>query len=70
MYLALTDDDFCMIFNCIYCITYCYIYYICNNLVALLKPAQYAQINKYIIIIIIVFIQNPQSYNLVCTIVL
>ena len=51
MYLVLTDDEFCMILNCIYYIVYCCIYYVCNNLVALLKPAQYVQTKKDIIII-------------------
>ena len=31
----------------------CLIYYVCNNLVALLKPAQYVRIKKYIIIIVL-----------------
>ena len=53
MYLAPTDDYFCMILNCIYCIIYCCIYYVCNNLVALLKFVQYVRIKKYIIINII-----------------
>ena len=51
MYLALTDDDFCMILNCIYCIIYCCICYVCNNLVALMKLVQYVRIKKYLFII-------------------
>ena len=43
-YLALTDDNFCMTLNCIYCI----IYYVCSNLAALLRHAQYVRIKKNI----------------------
>ena len=52
MYLAPTEYDFCMILNCIYCIIYCCIYYVCNNLVALLKFVQYVRIKKYLFIYI------------------
>ena len=49
MYLAPIEYDFCMILNCIFCIIYCCIYYVCNNLVALLKFVQYVRIKKYFI---------------------
>ena len=52
MYLAPIEYDFCMILNCIFCIIYCCIYYVCNNLVALLKFVQYVRIKKYLFIII------------------
>ena len=48
MYLAPNEYDFCMILNCIFCIIYCCIYYVCNNLVALLKFVQYVRIKKYL----------------------
>ena len=48
-YLAPTEYDFCMILNCIYCIIYCCMYYVCNNLVALLKLVQCVRIKKYLI---------------------
>ena len=71
MHLALADDGFCMILNCIYCIVYCCIYYLCINLDALLKPAQYVRIKKYIVIImsvqhVIVFMYF--AFILCCTI--
>ena len=50
MYLAPNEYDFCMILNCIFCIIYCCIYYVCNNLVALLKFVQYVRIKKYLFI--------------------
>ena len=50
MYLAPIEYDFCMILNCIFCIIYCCIYYVCNNLVALLKFVQYVRIKKYLFI--------------------
>ena len=46
MYLAPTEYDFCMILNCIFCTIYCCIYYVCNNLVVLLKLVQYVRIKK------------------------
>ena len=45
-----TEYDFCMILNCIYCIIYCCIYYVCNNLVVLLKLVQYVRLKKYLFI--------------------
>ena len=50
MYLAPIEYDFCMILNCIFCIIYCCIYYVCNNLVALLKFVQYVRIKKYLLL--------------------
>ena len=44
--LSTDYDDFCMILNCI---SYCCIYYVCNNLVALLKLVQYVWIKKYLL---------------------
>ena len=41
-----------MILNCIFCIINCCIYYVCNNLVALLKFVQYVRIKKYLFILL------------------
>ena len=57
MYLAPIEYDFCMILNCIFCIIYCCIYYVCNNLVALLKFVQYVRIKKYLLNIFIIIIK-------------
>ena len=48
-HIALSVDDFCILLNGIYCIIYCCIQFVCNNLVA----DQYVRIGKCIILFLL-----------------